>query len=130
MKEPTWLTTGIILSIQEALLARFGGLAGVRDAGLLESALARPQQLFAYGKPTMAELAASYALGIVKNHPFLDGKKRAAFMAAYTFLGANGFELNATEEEAVSFTLGLAASDVTESEYADWLRKSSLLAGK
>ncbi len=129
MSEPVWLTTGIILTIQESLLARFGGLAGVRDAGLLESAFARPQQLFAYGKPTLAELAAAYALGIAKNHPFLDGNKRAAFMAAYTFLGANGVELNASEEEAVSYTLGLAASAVTESEYADWLHRNSELIG-
>lgn len=125
MSEPVWLTTGIVLAIQESLLARFGGLAGVRDAGLLESGLARPQQLFAYGKPTLAGLAASYALGIAKNHPFLDGNKRAAFMAAYTFLGANGFELNASEEEAVKYTLGLAAGGVTEAEYADWLKRNS-----
>ncbi len=125
MKEPIWLKSQHILAIQEALLAQFGGLAGIRDMGLLESALARPQQLFAYGKPTIVELAASYAHGIAKNHPFLDGNKRAAFMAAYTFLGANGLELVASEVDAVVRTFGLAAGDVSETEFAAWLEANT-----
>ena len=119
-----WITPAVIHAVQEELLARFGGLAGIRDEGLLESALARPQQLHAYGKPSLFDLAASYTHGIVKNHPFLDGNKRAGFMAAYIFLGANGQELQAPEEEALVFTVGLAAGEVSESEYAVWLKAS------
>lgn len=124
MSEPIWVDLRDILAIQEQLLARFGGLSGVRDAGLLESAQARPLQLRAYGKPSLFELAAAYSHGIVKNHPFLDGNKRAGFMAAYTFLGANGWELDATEESAALQTIGLAAGEVSEEEYAAWLKKS------
>ena len=124
MKEPFWLGAEIILAIQGELLARFGGLEGIRDPGLLESALNRPLQLFHYEKPDLFDLAASYAHGIVKNHPFLDGNKRAGFMAAYTFLGVNGFQLEAPEEEAVLQTLALAAGDTEADAYATWLRKS------
>ena len=85
MKEPRWISLEVILAVQDELLARFGGLAGLRDEGLLESALNRPQHLFAYETPSLFDLAAAYALGIVKNHPFLDGNKRAGFMAAYIF---------------------------------------------
>ena len=95
MNDPVWISREVILSTQEELLERFGGLAGIRDETLLESALHRPQHLFAYGKPTLFELATAYAAGIVKNHPFLDGDKRAGFMAAYIFLGANGCEVEA-----------------------------------
>lgn len=126
MKEPRWLGKQVILAIQNALLARFGGPEGIRDTSLLESTLGRPQQLFAYGKPTLHELAASYAYGIAKNHPFLDGNKRAAFMSAYTFLGINGLELDATEESAVIQTLGLAAGMISEAEYATWLAANTV----
>jgi death-on-curing protein len=119
-----WITPAVIHAVQEELLARFGGLAGIRDEGLLESALARPQQLHAYGKSSIFDLAASYTQGIVKNHPFLEGNKRAGFMAAYIFLGANGQELQAPEEDALVFTVGLAAGEVSESEYAAWLKSS------
>ena len=124
MKEPVWLKHDAVLSIQVRLLAQFGGLAGVRDEGLLPSALHRPQQQFAYGKPDLFDLAAAYAHGIVKNHPFLDGNKRAGFMAAYTFLGLNGEEVQAPEEEVVLQTLGLAAGAISEKAYAAWLRAS------
>lgn len=126
MNEPQWLTEAVVLSIQNKLLARFGGLAGVRDSGLLESALNRPQNRFYYESPSLFELAADYAVGIVKNHPFLDGNKRAGFMAAYTFLGMNGYRLEATEETAVLFTLGLAAGEVSAEEYAHWLETHSV----
>ncbi|MCB1233645.1 MAG: type II toxin-antitoxin system death-on-curing family toxin [Verrucomicrobiae bacterium] len=125
-REPYWLGREIILSIQDELLNRFGGLSGIRDEGLLESALARPEQLFHYGRPTVFELAASYSMGLVKNHPFLDGNKRIGFMAAYTFLGANDWELDAPEEEAVERTLALAAGAIGETEYAAWLERSSV----
>lgn len=125
MKEPVWITTEIILAIQEDLLARFGGLSGLRDEGLLESALHRPQQAFNYSTPSIFELAAAYATGIIRNHPFLDGNKRAGFMAAYVFLGANGWEIDATEEEVVLQTLALAASEIDEIAYAQWLARVS-----
>ena len=124
MKEPVWVLAEVILAIQEELLARFGGLAGLRDEGLLDSALNRPRQVFHYGSPTLFDLAAEYALGIVKNHPFLDGNKRAGFMAAYTFLGVNGYDLNAPEAEAVMQTLALAAGEIDQKDFAVWLKAS------
>lgn len=105
-------------------MARYGGLSGVRDEGLLDSALNRPLHLFSYGTPDLYHLAASYAAGIVKNHPFLDGNKRSGFLAAYTFLEANGDEFSATEEEVVLQTLALAAGDIREKDYAAWLKAS------
>ena len=125
MNDPIWLDRGVVLAVQRELLARFGGLDGIRDEGLLESALNRPLQLFHYGDPTIFDLAASYAEGIVKNHPFLDGNKRAGFMAAYTFLAANGEQLEAPEEEAVLQTLALAAGAIGAEEFSAWLAKSS-----
>ena len=124
MKEPIWLTREIILAIQEELLARFGGLAGIRDEGLLDSALGRPAQRHHDEKPDLFDLAASYAHGLVKNHPFLDGNKRIGFMAAYTFLGVNGEFLQAPEEQAVLQTLALAAGEIDADHYAAWLRES------
>jgi len=124
MSEPVWLNHEVILAIQRELLARFGGLDGIRDEGLLDSALNRPLQLFNYGEPSLFELAASYAEGIVKNHPFLDGNKRAGFMAAYTFLAANGQQLGAPEEEAVLQTLALAAGEIAAKEFSEWLEIS------
>jgi death-on-curing protein len=126
VNEPNWLAREVLLAIQGELLNRFGGLAGIRDEGLLDSAINKPKNLFAYGQPTLFELAASYATGLVKNHPFLDGNKRIGFMAAYVFLGANGWSLEATEEEAVLETLALAAGESTESDYAAWLAKNSV----
>lgn len=124
MSEPFWLNRTTVLAIQGELLARFGGLDGIRDEGLLDSALNRPLQLFHYGDPGVFDLAASYAEGIVKNHPFLDGNKRAGFMAAYTFLGINGLQLEAPEEEAVLQTLALAAGAIGAQEFSEWLAKS------
>lgn len=123
--EPCWLTREAVLAIHAQLLARFGGSAGIREDNMLESALAKPRQLHAYGQPNVYEMAAAYAFGIVKNHPFVDGNKRAGFVAAYTFLGINGFDFTAPEEEAVIFTRGLAAGEITLEEYTLWLQKSS-----
>lgn len=106
------------------MLDRFGGMAGVRDEGLLSSALSRPKQLFNYGQPTLFELAAAYATGIVKNHPFLDGNKRAGFMAAALFLELNGEHFQADEIEVVERTLALAAGAIEEADYAAWLQRS------
>jgi death-on-curing protein len=121
MTVPVWLTRALVDAVHQELLARFGGLSGVRDEGLLESALARPEHLYSYEDPTLFALAASYAYGIVKNHPFIDGNKRVGYMAAYVFLGANGFDITAPEEEVVIQTLALAASECSEAEYAEWL---------
>ncbi len=125
MTEPVWISKAPILAIQTLLVGRFGGIHGVRDEGMLESVLVRAQQLFHYGDPTLCEMAAAYAEGIVKNHPFLDGNKRAGFMAAYTFLAANGLQLAAPEEEAVLQTLALAAGATAAPEYAAWLEANA-----
>jgi death-on-curing protein len=124
MKEPLWLTVDDILAFHDRLLAEFGGSDGLRDEGLLESALGKPRNLFAYGKPSMFELAASYAFGIIKNHPFVDGNKRAGFAAAATFLQVNNLQLIASEEDAAVKTLELAANESTEAEYAAWLKQN------
>jgi death-on-curing protein len=125
MKEPYWFTREECLALHDMMLMHYGGIVGVRDENLLESALARPQQLYHYGKPTMAELAASYATGIVKNHPFLDGNKRTGFMLGAGFLERNGFAFSAAETEAVLRTLALAAGEISESDYAKWLKANS-----
>ena len=125
MKEPYWLTREEGLTLHDMMLSHYGGIAGVRDENMLESALARAQQLFAYGKPSMAEMAAAYAAGIVKNHPFLDGNKRTGFMLGAGFLERNGFEFQATEAEAALRTLALAAGEMTEAAYAEWLKANS-----
>lgn len=124
MKEPIWIPCEVVVAIQEELLARYGGLAGIRDERLLDSALNRPQQLFAYGQPSLFDMAAAYAAGIIRNHPFLDANKRAGFMTAYTFLGINECEFTAPEEEVVIQTLALAAGKLKESEYALWVKDS------
>jgi death on curing protein len=129
MKEPLWVSVEVVLAVQEELLARFGGLSGLRDEGMLDSAINRPQHLFHYGNPSLFELAAEYTFGIVKNHPFLDGNKRAGFMAAYVFLGANGQNLGAPEDEAVLHTLALAAGEIGAEEYAAWLKASCFKSG-
>jgi death-on-curing protein len=128
MKLPVWLDRTDALAIHEMVLSQHGGLAGVRDEGLLESALAKPQNLFAYAKPSLSGLAASYAAGIVLNHPFLDGNKRTGFMLAATFLELNGRSFNATEESVVQNTLGLASDKLKEAGYAVWLKENSAKA--
>ena len=125
MKEPHWLTRSECLLLHDMMLDQYGGCSGIRDEGLLESALARPQQLHHYGKPTMPEMAAAYTAGIVKNHPFLDGNKRTGFMMGAGFLERNGYEFLASETEVVIRTLALAAGEMTEAAYADWLKANS-----
>jgi len=124
-KEPFWLEAEELMAIHTELLARFGGLDGLRDPGRLDAAMDRPKNLFAYEEPDIFDLAASYAHGIVVNHPFNDGNKRTGFMAAYTFLGINGQQLTATEEAAVIMTLALASTEMSEKAYARWLADSS-----
>ncbi len=112
-----------ILAAHAEQLAEHGGLAGVRDIGLLRSALARPQNLEGYGTPDAADLAAAYAFGVARNHPFIDGNKRAALVAAEGFLFINGFEVEATDAQLVELILSLAAGDISESAVAEWLRQ-------
>ncbi len=125
MREPEWLLQETVLALQERLLDEFGGLAGIRDAGLLESALARPQQLLSYGHPALFKLAAAYAFSLIRNHPFLDGNKRIGFTAAITFLESNGYSFSGSEAEATEKTLALAARAIDEQAYAAWLRENS-----
>ena len=126
MSEPVWVEEEDCLSFHEKLLARFGGAPGLRDRGLLLSALARPKHLFAYEQTSMFSLAAAYAHGIVKNHPFFDGNKRSGFLAAALFLESNGFRFNGTEEAAALKTLQLAAGDITADEFAAWLAETAI----
>ncbi len=123
-REPAWLRVEAILAIHEQLVRQHGGLATLRDRGLLESALASPVNRFAYGETDVFALAAAYASGITRNHPFIDGNKRIAFMAAYVFLGVNGWALNAPEERVVAVMLGLSNRSLSESEFTAFLRES------
>jgi death-on-curing protein len=125
MKTPVWLLKETVLALHERLLADFGGSAGLRDEGLLDSALARPENLFAYDTPTVFDLAASYAFGLVKNHPFIDGNERVGFAAALVFLEINGRRFHASEADATIQTLALAAGAVNEVAYATWLKANS-----
>lgn len=122
MKAARWLSKEVILAVHERQLAEHGGGAGVRDEGLLDSALARPHNLHAYEKADAAALAAAYAFGIVRNHPFVDGNKRTAFVACELFLAANGYALTSPDEECLAMMLGLTASEFGEAEFAAWLR--------
>lgn len=126
MSDYKWLTLEAVKATHEQLIATFGGSSGVRDEGLLGSALARPKQIIAYGEPTVARLAASYAFGIARNHPFVDGNKRSALMAAYIFLRINGFTLSASEVEAVAMISDLAAGEINEDELSTWIESNSL----
>jgi death-on-curing protein len=123
MTEPLWLNVDIILDIHSEQLALFGGPEGVRDLGLLESALARPLNRFAYGKTDLSVLAAAYAFGIARNDPFVDGNKRAAFAAFIVFLGLNGIAYKVVPAEATAAVLGLAAGEIDEPTFALWIRK-------
>lgn len=124
MDDATWITEAFALAVHNRQLAEHGGIEGVRDAGLLQSALARPRHLFAYNDPTpdLATLAAAYAFGIAKNHPFGDGNKRTAAVVCESFLEFNGRTLDATDLELYPLFLGLAEGSVREDELADWLR--------
>jgi death-on-curing protein len=124
MTEPRWLPKDLVLAVHDRQLAEHGGAAGVRDEGLLESALARARNLYAYGESDIATLAGAYAFGIARNHPFVDGNKRTAFVACELFLAANGRELIASDEECLAMMLSLAASEIGEAEFAAWLREN------
>ena len=121
MTEPLWLSTDLVLAIHERQLREFGGPAGIRDPGALESALGRARNRWAYEGADLSRLAASYAFGIARNHPFVDGNKRAALLAIVTFLGLNDVEFTANEAEAVIMIRRLAAGEVGEDELAGWI---------
>ncbi len=128
MSDFIWLRRDAVELLHAEQLAEHGGPAGLRDPGLLESALARAPNRAAYEDVDAFDCAAAYAHGIAKNHPFVDGNKRAALMAAATFLALNGWRLEADDASVVEMTLGLAAGEVSEGAYADFLRRTSVKA--
>lgn len=121
MTEPVWLSIGLVLAIHDEQLAEFGGASGLRDAGALEAALARLLNRYVYGTTDLAALAAAYAFGLSRNHGFVDGNKRIAFLAIVTFLGLNGVDFVVPEPEAVVMMVELAAGEVEEEGLALWI---------
>ena len=126
MKAWHWLVEGVVIAVHAEQIAEHGGSDGIRDRGLLSSALDRPRNLAGYGMPTVFDLAAAYALGIMQNHPFIDGNKRTGFLAAYVFLALNGWKLIAAEASAVEAALALASGRMSEAEFAGWLKAQSV----
>jgi len=127
MNEPIWIRQDSALTMHGESLKEHGGPEGVRDSGLLESALARPKNLFAYAEepPSLARLAAAYAKGIVANHPFVDGNKRTAFLVSLTFLGRNGLRLTASKEDRILTFWKLADGSLSEEQLADWFERNT-----
>jgi death-on-curing protein len=121
-----WVDKKALLMLHDESLAEHGGASGLRDEGLLDPALARPLNLAAYGEPDAAELAAAYAFGLAKNHPFVDGNKRAAFLATGLFLALNGRRLAASQAETTVAVFTLAAGELDEAAFAEWLRRHSV----
>jgi death-on-curing protein len=121
VSEPIWLDSSIVLDVHAEQLALFGGADGIRDLGLLESALGRPLNKFAYGETSLAALAAAYAFGIARNHPFVDGNKRAAFASILVFLGLNGIDFDVPSEAATAIILSMAAGEIDEEGLARWI---------
>ena len=119
-----WIEPSVVYAIHEEQLAQHGGSAGLRDQGLLESALARPQNLASHGKPDVAACAAAYGYGLSRNHPFVDGNKRTAFVAVELFLFLNGYALEATDTDCVLTLLGVAEGSISENGFAAWIREN------
>ena len=127
MNEPQWVSPAVVMAIHEAQLSEHGGATGVRDQGLLESALARPRQVYAYaGNPSLTRLAAAYAFGLAKNHPFVDGNKRTAWVVCAAFLELNGREVTADQAGVVSIMLGVAGGTVSEDQLIEWLEQDNV----
>ena len=125
MREPRWVPRVVVEAIQFDQIQSHGGLAGLRDDGALESALARPRNRFAYGrKPDLATLAAAYAFGLARDHPFQDGNKRIAFVTAVVFLGLNGYDLEVSDEDVVANIVAFAAGRLSEAKLAAWIRRN------
>ena len=122
MTEPIWLWADLIISIHDEQLREFGGPPGLRDQGLLESALGRPLNKYSYETQDLAALAAAYGFGLARNHPFVDGNKRIAFLAMVTFLGLNDVEFVVSETDAVAVMLAVAAGELDEESLARWIR--------
>jgi death-on-curing protein len=125
MSEPKWLTKRLVIAMHGEALAEHGGLYGLRDEGLLESALAKPMNAAAYGEPSLFELAAAYGFGFAKNHAFHDGNKRLALIAIDVFLQQNGWELTADETNAANFIVALASGEKPEPELAAWIKENA-----
>lgn len=126
MTEPLWIEERDALVLHDRLLALHGGAAGIRDDALLKSALARPQQIYAYAdSPDLIDLAAAYTVGIVRNHPFIDGNKRTGFVVGILFLELNGYRFSASEADAAQAVLELAANTLDEASYAAFLRANN-----
>lgn len=123
MDDPIWMSVELTQAIHDRQLAEHGGMAGIRDIGTLESALGRPRQHFSYADPTptISELAADYAFGLAKNHPFIDGNKRTAYVLCRTFLILNGYDITASKPDRYGIFLQLAAGEIKRSELAHWL---------
>jgi death-on-curing protein len=131
VKEPVWIDERDALALHDRLLALHGGAVGLRDDGLLKSALARPQQHFAYAEsPDVVDMAAAYTCGIVRNHPFVDGNKRTGFVVGVLFLELNGYRFNASEEDAAQMVLELASGNLDEAGYIAFLRAHAPLGKK
>jgi death-on-curing protein len=126
MKEPVWVPKDFVFLLHDQLVVEFGGSFGIRDNTLLESALARPKNLFYYESPDLFMLAAAYISGVIRNHPFIDGNKRTGFMIGYAFLRRNGKELSVPEPETTAIILDLAARNINEEELASWLRENCM----
>jgi death on curing protein len=123
MQEPEWVSKAVVLALHEEQLAEHGGSPGLRDEGLLESALGKPQNLLSYGEPDLADLAAAYAVGLAKNHPFIDGNKRVSNVVTLTFLLLNGSDLKAEDAEQVRVWLAIADGTMSEEHAANWTKK-------
>jgi len=122
VKTWVWIERSVLLAVHDEQLVEHGGAVGLRDAGLFDSALARPLNLAAYAEPDVADLAAAYGVGLAKNHPFVDGNKRTAFVAMELFLVLNGYKLLATDADCVLTMLAVAAGDLDEAAFAAWIR--------
>lgn len=127
--EPVWLDSRIPMPVHDRQLAEHGGGVGLRDAGALESALARPINRWSYGEDELVQLAAAYAFGIARNHPFVDGNKRTAWIMARLFLMANALEIAFDKVDATNIVIALAAGEISEDELADWFRQRVVAAG-
>ncbi len=126
MSQWRWVDKQLLIMLHDESLAMHGGASGVRDEGLLDSALNRAPNLAMYGAPDIAELAAAYGVGLAKNQAFVDGNKRVAFLSVGLFLGVNGYKLNASQVDATLTMLAVAGGDVSEQNFADWIRNNSV----
>ena len=125
-----WLSRQIVLAVHDEQLGEHGGASGIRDEGLLESALARPLNLAGYGEPDVVELAATYAIAIARNHPFVDGNKRTAYVAMVLFLSLNGLAFRPADQAAAVITmLNMAAGDISDEDFTLWVRANAVFKG-